>query len=63
MGKWANGTTKSHKASYLKFCWKTLPLDTGRKLNVHRTFKRRPECIMYVQYASFAQGVVVFLEL
>ena len=24
------------------------PVDTGRKLNVHKTFRRRPERLMYV---------------
>ena len=28
------------------------PVDTGRKLNVHKTFRRRPECSMYVQFTS-----------
>ena len=28
------------------------PLDTGRKLNVHKTFRRRPERLMYVQFTS-----------
>ena len=26
------------------------PVDTGRKLNVHKTFRRRPERLMYVQF-------------
>ena len=28
------------------------PLDTGRKLNVHKTFRRRPGRLMYVQFTS-----------
>ena len=27
-------------------------LDTGRKLNVHKTFRRRPGRLMYVQFTS-----------
>ena len=41
----------------LKLC----PLDTGRKLNVHKTFRRRPassERLMYVQFTSCIQGVL-----
>ena len=30
-------------------------LDTGRKLNVHKTFRRRP---MYIQFRSSAKGVI-----
>ena len=25
-----------------------IPADTGRKLNVHKTFRRRPGCLLYV---------------
>ena len=28
------------------------PVDTGRKLNVRKTFRRRPGCSMYVQFTS-----------
>ena len=28
------------------------PADTGRKLNVHKTFRRRPKLLMYVQFTS-----------
>ena len=28
------------------------PLDTGRKLNVHKTFRGRPGRLMYVQFTS-----------
>ena len=28
------------------------PVDTGRKLNVHKTFRRRPGRLMYVQNTS-----------
>ena len=30
--------------------------DTWRKLNVHKTFRRRPERLMYVQFTSCVQG-------
>ena len=33
------------------------PLDKGRKLNVHKTFRRRPERLMYVQLTFCVQGV------
>ena len=33
------------------------PVDTGRKLNVHKTFRRRPERLMYLQITSCVQGV------
>ena len=29
-----------------------IPVDTGRKLNVHKTFRRLPERLMYVQFTS-----------
>ena len=29
-----------------------IPVDTGRKLNVHKTFRRRPGRLMYVQFTS-----------
>ena len=28
---------------------------TGRKLNVHKVFRRRPERLMYVQFLSYFQ--------
>ena len=31
-------------------------LDTGRTLNVHKTFRRRPGRLMYVHFTSCAQG-------
>ena len=33
------------------------PVDTGRKLNVNKTFRRRPGCVMYVQFTSCVYGV------
>ena len=33
------------------------PVDTGRKLNVHKTFRRCPGRLMYVQFASYVYGV------
>ena len=33
------------------------PVDTGRKLNVHKTFRRRPGRLMYVQFTSCVYGV------
>ena len=39
----------------------TSPVDTGRKLNVHKTFRRRPErllnILMCVQFTSCVYGV------
>ena len=32
-------------------------MDTGRKLNVHKTFVRCPERLMYVQFTSCVYGV------
>ena len=32
-------------------------LDTGRKLNVNKTFRRRPGYLTYVQFTSFIQLV------
>ena len=29
-----------------------IPADTERRLNVHNTFRRRPERLMYVQFTS-----------
>ena len=34
-----------------------LPLDTERKLNVHKTFKICPESLSYVQFTPCVQGV------
>ena len=33
------------------------PLDAGRKLNLHKTFRRHPETVMYVQFTSCVYGV------
>ena len=37
------------------------PVDTGRKLNVHKTFRRSPssERLMYVQFMSCVYAVLV----
>ena len=32
------------------------PVYTGRKLNVHKMFRRRPGRLMYVQFASCVYG-------
>ena len=32
------------------------PVDTGRKLNVYETFRRRPGCLMYIQFTSCVYG-------
>ena len=29
-----------------------IPVNAGRKLNVHKKFRRRPGCLMYVQFTS-----------
>ena len=42
----------------LKVANKNNPVDTGRKLNVHKTFRRRPERLMYVQFTSCVNGEV-----
>ena len=34
------------------------PVDTGRKLNLHKTFRRRPGRLMYVQFTSCVYWVV-----
>ena len=33
-----------------------IPVDTGRKLNVHKTFRKRLGRLMYVQFTSFVYG-------
>ena len=33
-----------------------ISVDTGRKLNVRKTFRKRPECLMYVQFKSCVYG-------
>ena len=39
----------------------TSPVDTGRKLNIHKTFRRRPgtssERLIYVQFMSSVYGI------
>ena len=39
-------------------------VDTGRKLNVHKAFRRRPERLMYVQFTScvYIKIVLTFNE-
>ena len=32
------------------------PVDTGHKLNVHETFRRRPGRLMYVQFTFCVHG-------
>ena len=57
--------------SYLPLTFPTLinmstlgnPVDTGRKLNVHKTFRRRPgQRLMYVQFTSCDYWDVSFSE-
>ena len=36
------------------------PVNTGRKLNVHKTFRRRPGRLMYVQFTSCVYGRHIF---
>ena len=45
------------------FCYICIysPLDTGSKLNVHKTFRRLQERLMYVQLPSCVQGVCVLV--
>ena len=38
---------------------RTYPGDTGRKLNVHKTFRRRPGRLMYVQFTSCVYWVIM----
>ena len=40
---------------YINILFSQKPLDTGRKLNVHKVFRRRPERLMYVQFLSYFQ--------
>ena len=43
-------------ADFGKFPANRLPVDTGRTLNVHKTFRRRPGRLMYVQFTSCVYG-------
>ena len=38
--------------AYTQFAITNFPVDTGRKLNVHKTFRRRPGRLMDVQFTS-----------
>ena len=38
------------------------PIDTGRKLNVHKTFRRRPGRLTYVRFISSVYGVEESIE-
>ena len=48
----------------LHFCDKYYPptLDTGRKLNVHKTFRTSSERLMYVQFTCCVHGDVKYLH-
>ena len=35
------------------------PVGTGHKLNVHKTFRRRPGRLMYLQFTSCVHGEVI----
>ena len=37
---------------------KRLPLDTGRKLNVHKTFRASSERLMYVNLRPVSKGLI-----
>ena len=39
------------------------PIDTGRKLNVHKSFRRRPGRLMYVQFTSSVYWVEETIEI
>ena len=39
------------------------PVDTGRKLNVDKTFRSRPERPMYVQFMSYVYGEIKSIHL
>ena len=41
---------------------KRIPVDTGCKLNVHKTFRRRPERLLYVQFTSCVYGDNIYIE-
>ena len=51
-------TWRAHVSQFLPFWlfWLSYPVDTGRKLNVRKTFRRRPERLMYVQFKSCVYG-------
>ena len=38
------------------------PVDTGRKLNVHKTFRRRPGRLMYAQFMFCAYRVACLVS-
>ena len=42
-----------------------IPADTGRKLNVHKTFRRRPGCLLNVLFTfnlrPVSTGIVLYL--
>ena len=44
----------------LKSTIQSKPVDPGRKLNVHKTFRRRPGRLMCVQFTSCVYGVLMF---
>ena len=48
----ANRKIKMDLKNLLRFLIESTPVDTGRKLNVHKTFRRRPVCFLNVQFAS-----------
>ena len=48
--RWMDTSCKSFVDAY------TCPVDTGRKLNVHKTFRRRPGRLMYVQFTPCLLG-------
>ena len=39
--------------------YKCNPVDTGSKLNVHKTFRRRPGRLIYVQLSSCVYGEIL----
>ena len=55
-----NGNPTDHVSTRYEFSFTlkiVYPVDTGRKLNVHKTFRRRPGRLMYVQFTFCVYGV------
>ena len=42
--------------------WRIFPVDTGRELNVHKTFRRRPEHFLNVLYTFNLRPVSIELH-
>ena len=49
-------TASENEQMYLNIVFVFDPADTGRKLNVHKTFRASSERLMYVQFTSCIYG-------